>query len=74
MLVPAITDVFYWCNYKSLPLTMKDAILIGRFGNKTGDAMFDETLRQGFLLSTRTVAVSKCAFGSSCLWGFEYPV
>jgi tetratricopeptide (TPR) repeat protein len=34
-------------------LTEKDTILIADFENKTGDAVFDETLRQGLLIQLR---------------------
>jgi serine/threonine protein kinase/tetratricopeptide (TPR) repeat protein len=36
-----------WKSSKALPLTDKDTIVLADFDNKTGDAVFDETLKQG---------------------------
>src|SRR5215831_2166526 len=47
LLVAAIIGVFHWRNHKSPALTEKDTIVIAEFENKTGDAVFDGTLRQG---------------------------
>jgi eukaryotic-like serine/threonine-protein kinase len=38
---------FYWRSHKSVKLTDKDTIVIADFTNRTGDAVFDGTLRQG---------------------------
>jgi class 3 adenylate cyclase/Flp pilus assembly protein TadD len=42
------TGAFWWLNgRKAHALTVKDTILLADFTNKTGDAVFDGTLRQG---------------------------
>jgi serine/threonine protein kinase/tetratricopeptide (TPR) repeat protein len=37
----------YWRSHRPMMLTAKDTLLLGDFENKTGDAIFDSTLRQG---------------------------
>jgi eukaryotic-like serine/threonine-protein kinase len=37
----------YYRSHRTKPLTDKDTIVIADFDNKTGDAVFDDTLRQG---------------------------
>jgi eukaryotic-like serine/threonine-protein kinase len=37
----------YWRSHPSVMLTAKDTLLLADFENKTGDAIFDGTLRQG---------------------------
>jgi eukaryotic-like serine/threonine-protein kinase len=37
----------YWRSHRPVKLTDKDAIVLADFDNKTGDAVFDDTLRQG---------------------------
>jgi len=37
----------YFVAHRSLPLTVKDPIVLADFENKTGDPVFDETLREG---------------------------
>ena len=42
----AVSGVIYWRSHKKLALTDKDTIVLADFTNATGDAVFDETLRQ----------------------------
>ena len=44
---------FYSSRTPKAALTNKDTILIGGFVNKTGDAEFDDTLRQGLIFQLR---------------------
>jgi eukaryotic-like serine/threonine-protein kinase len=37
---------FYWRSHRALKLTNKDTIVLGDFTNKTGDPVFDDTLKQ----------------------------
>jgi serine/threonine protein kinase/tetratricopeptide (TPR) repeat protein len=37
----------YYRSHQSKPLTEKDTIVLADFANRTGDSVFDETLRQG---------------------------
>jgi eukaryotic-like serine/threonine-protein kinase len=47
-LILAAAGVFLWHHRKQAnPLTNKDVLVLADFTNTTGDAMFDETLRQG---------------------------
>ena len=41
----AVAGVIY--SRRPAPLTDKDTIVLGEFANRTGDAVFDDTLRQG---------------------------
>jgi eukaryotic-like serine/threonine-protein kinase len=48
VLILAAAGVFVWQQRKQAkPLTNKDVLVLADFTNTTGDAMFDETLRQG---------------------------
>ncbi len=48
VLLLTATGVFLWQQRKQAkPLTDKDVLVLADFTNTTGDAMFDETLRQG---------------------------
>jgi Tfp pilus assembly protein PilF len=38
---------YYWSRHQTKPLTDKDIIVLSDFDNKTGDAVFDDTLKQG---------------------------
>jgi len=38
---------WYWSKHRGPKLTEKDTIVLADFANTTGDAVFDETLRQG---------------------------
>ena len=42
----AVSGVTYWRSHKKVALTDKDTIVLADFSNTTGDAVFDETLRQ----------------------------
>ncbi len=46
--VAALTSgIWYWSTHASAKLTEKDTVVLGDFTNTTGDAVFDDTLRQG---------------------------
>jgi tetratricopeptide (TPR) repeat protein len=53
LLVPAVALVFaamagwYWYSHRTPRLSDKDTIVLADFTNRTGDAVFDGTLRQG---------------------------
>ena len=49
----------YYRSHQSKPLTDKDTIVIGDFDNKTGDAVFDDTLKTAL-----TVALNQSPFPS----------
>ena len=42
----SVGGAFYWRSHKKVVLTDKDTIVLADFTNRTGDAVFDETLRQ----------------------------
>ena len=39
--------VYFWVSYRARPLTERDVIVLADIDNKTGDAAFDGTLRDG---------------------------
>jgi hypothetical protein len=43
----ALAVGLYWRSQSKLKLTERDTIVLGDFDNKTGDPVFDGTLRQG---------------------------
>ena len=43
----AVAGWLYWRSHNRLKLTDKDTIVLADFDNKTGDTVFDDTLRQG---------------------------
>ncbi len=48
LLVGLVTGaVMYWHSHHAIQLTDKDTIVLADFDNKTGDAVFDDTLKQG---------------------------
>jgi eukaryotic-like serine/threonine-protein kinase len=47
MVALLIAGGFYYRSHRSKPLTEKDTIVLADFDNKTGDAVFDDTLKQG---------------------------
>ena len=50
-LILIATGVLLWQHRTRVrPLTDKDVLVLGDFTNTTGDAMFDETLRQGLIV------------------------
>jgi len=42
----AVSGILYWKSHKKPALTDKDTIVLADFANTTGDAVFDDTLRQ----------------------------
>ena len=46
LLVATVTTILYWRSTKAHALTEKDTIVLADFVNTTGDAIFDDTLRQ----------------------------
>jgi serine/threonine protein kinase/Flp pilus assembly protein TadD len=46
LLASMIAAVLYYRSHQSRPLTEKDTIVLADFNNKTGDAVFDDTLKQ----------------------------
>jgi serine/threonine protein kinase/tetratricopeptide (TPR) repeat protein len=48
LLVGVVTAAWlYWRSYHAMQLTDKDTIVLADFDNKTGDPVFDDTLKQG---------------------------
>ena len=47
LIVGAISLFWFWLRHQTKPLTDKDTIVLSDFDNKTGDAVFDNTLKQG---------------------------
>ena len=41
-----IAGALYWRSWQSVRLTEKDTVVLGDFANSTGDAVFDDTLKQ----------------------------
>ncbi len=48
--VVAVAIGWYVSGHHASPLTDKDTIVVAEFLNRTGDAVFDDTLRQGLLV------------------------
>ncbi len=44
---------WYWRSHKPVKLTDKDTIVLADFENATGDAVFDDTLKQGLSIQLR---------------------
>ena len=42
-----VAGIFYFRSHQTAKLTGKDTIVLGDFDNKTGDSVFDDTLKQG---------------------------
>ena len=51
--LPALTAAGYFLLKHPPKLTDKDTIVLAEFNNKTGDGVFDETLRQGLAVQLR---------------------
>ena len=51
----------YYRSHQSKPLTEKDTIVIADFDNKTGDPVFDDTLKTGAHGRPEPVTVPECA-------------
>ena len=49
----AIAGGLYWHSHRPSKLTDKDTIVIADFDNRTGDPVFDDTLKRGLLLELR---------------------
>ena len=47
LIAAVIAAALFWRSHKSAKLTEKDTIVLADFDNKTGDAVFDDTLKQG---------------------------
>jgi serine/threonine protein kinase/Tfp pilus assembly protein PilF len=47
----ATTTGIYWRSHRNIRLTSKDTIVLGNFANKTGDTVFDDTLKQALSTS-----------------------
>src|SRR5664279_2773777 len=47
LLLVAIMTGWYFVSHRPAKLTDKDTIVVGDFDNKTGDSVFDDTLKQG---------------------------
>jgi DNA-binding winged helix-turn-helix (wHTH) protein/tetratricopeptide (TPR) repeat protein len=50
VLVASIGGELYWRAHKAPVLTGKDTIVLADFDNKTGDPVFDDTLKQGLAI------------------------
>jgi eukaryotic-like serine/threonine-protein kinase len=46
----ALTAVFYWRIHRAPKLTERDTIVLADFDNKTGDPVFDDTLKQALTI------------------------
>jgi eukaryotic-like serine/threonine-protein kinase len=46
-----VAGVLYHRSHRAKPLTEKDTIVVGDFANGTGDAVFDDTLKEGLILA-----------------------
>jgi eukaryotic-like serine/threonine-protein kinase len=58
LLIVALTSArWYYRSHQRMPLTDKDTIVIGDFDNRTGDAVFDDTLKTAL-----TIALSQSPF------------
>jgi serine/threonine protein kinase/tetratricopeptide (TPR) repeat protein len=52
LLIAALVGAgLYYRSHRSKPLTDKDTIVVGDFDNKTGDAVFDDTLKTALTLA-----------------------
>jgi DNA-binding winged helix-turn-helix (wHTH) protein/tetratricopeptide (TPR) repeat protein len=47
LVVGGASVIWVWSRHQTKPLTDKDTIVLADFDNRTGDAVFDDTLRQG---------------------------
>ena len=46
----AVASVFYWRMHRAPKLTERDTIVLADFDNKTGDPVFDDTLKQALTI------------------------
>ena len=47
VLLIAVVPGWYFLSHRPAKLTSKDTVILGDFDNKTGDSVFDDTLKQG---------------------------
>jgi hypothetical protein len=52
-MIAAIAGVWHWRSHRPEKLTDRDTIVLADFTNSTGDAIFDDTLKQGLSTSLR---------------------
>ncbi len=57
VLVALIGGGLYYRSHRARPLTDKDTIVLADFDNKTGDAVFDDTLKTALSVASEPVAV-----------------
>ena len=62
VLIAVIGGGLYWRAHKAPVLTDKDTIVLADFDNKTGDAVFDDTLKQGLSVQLGAIALSRPGF------------
>ena len=67
VVILAIVVVTYSVSRPSARFTGKDSIVLGDFENKTGDAVFDDTLRQGLAIQIGNRPSSTCWFPTESL-------
>jgi DNA-binding winged helix-turn-helix (wHTH) protein/tetratricopeptide (TPR) repeat protein len=53
ILLVAAVGLWRWLSHRQAVLGAKDTVVLADFANSTGDAMFDETLRQGLAIQLR---------------------
>ena len=51
MVLALIAGGLYYRSHRAKPLTDKDTIVLGDFDNKTGDPVFDDTLKTALSVS-----------------------
>ncbi len=62
LLAAVIAAVLYFRSRQTAHhLTEKDTVVLADFSNETGDAVFDDTLKQALNVALQPVAVSECA-------------
>ena len=59
----ALFAAAYFYLHRAPKLTAKDTIVLGEFENKTGDAVFDQTLRQGLAVQLEQSPFLSSRFG-----------
>jgi tetratricopeptide (TPR) repeat protein/predicted Ser/Thr protein kinase len=53
LLALVVAGGFYYHSHRSKPLTDKDTVVLADFGNKTGDSVFDDTLKTALSVALR---------------------
>ena len=65
LVAAAIAGTLYFRSRQATTrLTDKDTIVLSDFINKTGDSVFDDTLKQGLSVQLRAIALSRFGFGA----------